>query len=82
MILVDIIRRAAAEVGPENVDSIALNNAMENIDLTLEGWGEPLKYHDGLNILHRPLRVIEFRVTGDSGDWYANSPWIWPDLEQ
>jgi len=78
MILVDIIRRAALEVGPDNVDAAALYDAAQSIDMTLEGWGEPLKYHNGLNVLHRTLRVIEYRVDGDQGDWYGVTDWIMP----
>ena len=76
MVLVDTIRRAAAEVGPENVDSLALNNALKSIDMTVEGYGEHLKCHEGSNILHRMLRVVEYRAADD--DWFAITEWFLP----
>ncbi|MBL7119465.1 MAG: ABC transporter substrate-binding protein [Dehalococcoidia bacterium] len=76
MVLADTIRRAAAEVGPENVDSLALNNALKSIDITVEGYGEHLKCHEGSNILHRMLRVVEYRAADD--DWYAITEWFLP----
>jgi len=78
MVLADTIRRAAEEVGPENVDSLALNNALRSIDKYVEGYGENLKCHEGSNILHRMLRVVEYRVTTEDDDWYAITEWFYP----
>ena len=76
LILEDMIRRAVAEVGAENVDAVALNNALKNIDMTVEGFGEAFKCHEGSNILHRMLRVVEYRVAED--DWFATTDWFLP----
>jgi len=76
MVLDDTIRRTVAEVGAENVDAVALNNALKSIDKTVEGFGEALECHEGSNILHRMLRVVEYRATED--DWYAITDWFLP----
>jgi len=76
LVLEDTIRRTVAEVGAENVDAVALNNALKSIDKTVEGFGEALECHEGSNILHRMLRVVEYRATED--DWYAITDWFLP----
>jgi len=76
LVLADTIRRAAAEVGPENVGPVALNDALKSIDKYVEGYGENLKCHEGSNILHRMLRVLEYRAADD--DWFAITEWFYP----
>jgi hypothetical protein len=76
LVLADTIRRAVAEVGAENVDAVALNNALKSIDIKVEGYGEDLKCHEGSNILHRMVKVIEYRAAED--DWFAITDWFLP----
>ncbi len=78
MILSEVIRGAVAEVGAVNVDSEALNNALQNLDVAAEGYGESLKFRGGSNILHRMVRVIEYRVTAAGDDWYELKDWYLP----
>lgn len=47
-------------MGANNVDAVALNDALKSIDITVEGYGEALKCHEGSNILRRMVRVIEY----------------------
>ena len=76
LILEDTIRRTVAEVGAENVDAVALDNALKSIDKTVEGFGEAFTCHEGSNILHRMVRVVEYRATED--DWFALTDWFLP----
>ena len=76
LVLADTIRRAVAEVGADNVDAVALNDALKSINMTVEGYGEALKCHQGSNILHRMVKVIEYRAAED--DWYAITDWFLP----
>jgi len=76
MVLDEAIRSAVAEVGAENVDAEALNNALKSIDMTVQGYGEVWKCHEGSNILHRMLRVVEYRAAED--DWYVITDWFLP----
>jgi len=76
MVLDEAIRRAVAEVGAENVDAAALNNALKSIEMTVEGYGEVWKCHEGSNILHRMLRVVEYRTAEDN--WYVITDWFLP----
>jgi ABC-type branched-subunit amino acid transport system substrate-binding protein len=76
LVLADTIKRAVAEVGADNVDAVALNDALKSIDITVEGYGEALKCHGGSNILHRMVRVIEYRAAED--DWYEITDWFLP----
>jgi hypothetical protein len=80
MILVDTIRRAAAEKTPDQEWSEALNSALENInmDMTEDGFGEAWACHGGSNVLHRQLKVIEYRVTAETDDWYGITDWYLP----
>jgi hypothetical protein len=39
MIFVDAVRRAIAEVGVENLDGLAIHNALMETDLSVPGWG-------------------------------------------
>jgi len=76
MVLDEAIRRAVEEVGAENVDAAALNNALERIEMPVQGFGEVWKCHEGSNILHRMLRVVEYRAAED--DWYVITDWFLP----
>jgi len=76
LILTDVVRRAVAAVGAENVDGTALRQALETIDITTPGRGEALKCHGGERLLYRMFRLVEYRLAED--DWFAITDWFLP----
>ena len=74
MILADVVRRAVAAVGAENVDSAAINDALKGIDMTVDGWGESWKFRDDSNILYRMFRAIQYKALDD--EWHDLSGWF------
>ena len=78
MVIVDTIRRAVAEVEAENVDGAALNNALKNIDMTVGGYGEAIKYREGFDSFYPMVRIAECRVTEGEDRWYPITEWFLP----
>jgi len=76
MIFVDAIRRAVEAVGAGNVDGSAIRDALTNTDITMAGWGEPLKFRQGDQICGRMTRICEYQVAKE--DWFAITDWILP----
>jgi len=73
----ELAKIAVAEVGPENVDGLALKNALSKLELDVAGYGETWKMHeDGSNILHRMFLMRKYSVADD--EWYADSDWFMP----
>ena len=72
----DAIKRAVEEVGAENVNGTALRNALAEIDMTVEGWGNPWKVTEKNNCLNWAQRVFEWKIA--EGKWVAISDWILP----
>lgn len=79
MILAELVRHAADNVGAENVDGEALWEAAQEVEIDLQGWGEPFKLDPETNIMHRHFRIIEYREAEDawfqaeSGGWFLPS---------
>jgi hypothetical protein len=76
-IFVDVVRRAVAEVGAENVDSAAMNDAMRKLDMTFPGYGEAFQFGRGTigtNVMYRMIVIREYRAAED--DWFAVSDWL------
>ena len=79
MILVDIVRRAAAEVGAANVGNIsgsALRDLIRETNLTVDGWGEAFKYRGNLGTLSRTVMMYRFNAAQDK--WVSTSGWFVP----
>ena len=76
MYTADAIRRAVEEVGAENVDGIALRNALAETDMTLEGWGNPWRFTENNNCLTWAQTMFEWSIAED--DWVAVSDWYFP----
>ena len=76
MILVDAVGRAVDEVGAENVDALALLDALVETNMTAEGWGNPWKLTEGVNCFAQTARVYEYNATEDK--WNAISDWYRP----
>ncbi|OGO03214.1 MAG: hypothetical protein A2Y91_02300 [Chloroflexi bacterium RBG_13_54_8] len=78
-ILVDIVKRAAAEVGAENVGNIAgstLRDLIRETNLTVDGWGETFKYRGNLGALSRTAMMYRFSAAEDK--WVSISGWFVP----
>lgn len=78
-VLAEAARRAAAEVGPENVDGRAIRDAMLQIDVTVPGYGEAWKFRQGTtgdNVLHRMFVMRQYLKAED--DWFALGDWFLP----
>ena len=77
MVLEEAIRNAAEDKTADQTWAEAINAAMQDIhiDKTADGFGEVWECHD-INILHRQLRVIEYRYPED--DWYEIRSWELP----
>lgn len=80
MIIAEAIRLAEKTVGAENIDSVALNDALKALELDVDGWGEKWEAHAGNNIMHRTFRIIEYRAADD--EWYQSEPWFLPESMQ
>jgi len=75
----DAVRKAVAEVGVENVDSSAMRDALLKIDMTVPGYGEAWKFHQGtvgFNVLQRMFIMREYKEAED--DWFALGDWFLP----
>jgi len=78
-LLVDVVRRAAEQVGAENVGDIqgrALRDVIKETNLTIDGWGETLKARGDLTTLSRVAKMYEYRADVDK--WVSTSDWFVP----
>lgn len=81
--LVAAVKGAMEEVGVENIDSLALREALFNLDLELDGFGNRWKMREGVHCLGQTVRMYEYDA--DAEAWTAISDWyqpasLWEDL--
>lgn len=77
MIVEDAVRRAAAEVGAENVDKMVLFEALKETNMTVEGFAIPWKVTAKANALMRGVKLL--RYDGVSAhDWVLLQDWKVP----
>jgi len=76
LFMADAIRRAVEEVGAENVDRIAIRDALADTNMTVEGWGNTWKFTEDQYFLARAERVFEWSIA--ENDWVVISDWILP----
>jgi len=74
--LSNAITRAVENVGADQVDAIAIRDALASTDIDVEGWGNTWKITETNSICARTQRVYEWNV--DDEDWVACSDWILP----
>jgi hypothetical protein len=75
-ILTDAVRRAAAEVGPANVDGAAIRDALEATAINMPGMGESISCHNGTHVMYRMYRMIKYDAAKD--EWFAITDWALP----
>ena len=76
MILEDAVRRAADEVGAENVDKMTLFQALKETNMTIEGFPIPCKVSAKANALLRAVKLL--RYSSSAGDWQLLQDWKVP----
>jgi ABC-type branched-subunit amino acid transport system substrate-binding protein len=76
MYIADAIRRAVEEVGAENVDGLAIRDALAETNLTVEGFGNTWRFTENNHCLCLAQRAYEYLPAED--DWVAVSDWIMP----
>jgi hypothetical protein len=76
MIFVDALRRAVDEVGAENVDGIALYQALKETNMTVEGFGSPWRITEEANCFMQTVRLMEY--SSEVGDWVVITDWSLP----
>jgi hypothetical protein len=78
MIFVDAVRRAVKEVGAENLDGIAIHNALKETDLSVPGWGNTWKLpdRDDVNYFAQTVRLVEYK--SDIDNWVAITDFMYP----
>ena len=76
MIFVDALRRAVAKVGAENVDGIALFEALKETNMTEEGFGSPWRITEEANCFMQTVRLMEY--SSEVGDWVVITDWSLP----
>jgi hypothetical protein len=75
-VVTDAVRRAAAKVGPTNVDGAAMRDALEATEINIPGMGESISCHNGEHVMYRMYRMIEYDSTADQ--WSAITDWALP----
>jgi len=76
MIFVDAVRRAVAEVGANNLDGLAIHNALMETDLSVPGWGNTWKLIEGENYFAQTVRLVEYK--SDVDNWVAITDFQYP----
>lgn len=76
ILIEDIIRRAIASVGAENVDGVALKDAMTETNLDVPGYGNTWKASPNNNAMGWAQRAFEWNAA--EGKWQAVTDWISP----
>ncbi len=76
MIFIDAIKRAIDKVGLDNLDGLAIHQALQETDMTVPGWGNPWKLHEGVNYFAQTVRLVEYKSTIDN--WEAITEFKYP----
>jgi ABC-type branched-subunit amino acid transport system substrate-binding protein len=74
IVFAEAIAKALDKVGPENVDGTALRDAMEETDMTIEGFGHPLRFTAEENFLYRAQRMFDWSVADEK--WVHITDWF------
>jgi hypothetical protein len=74
--LVEIVKKAVENVGADNVDTEALRDAMLQIDVTVDGWGNIWKPAPGENLLAKTVKMYQYSAAEE--EWVSVSDWIVP----
>jgi len=74
--LSNVITRAVEDVGADQVDAVAIRDALASTDMDVDGWGNTWKITETNSICARTQRVYQWNV--DDEDWIACSDWILP----
>jgi len=78
MIVEDAVRRAVANVGAENVDGIALLQALKEVNMTVEGFPIPWKVSAKANAILRAVQLLKYSAS--AGDWQLLQDWKVPSV--
>ena len=76
IVIEDGIRRAIDEVGAENVDRVALQEALAAIDMDVEGYGNRWTVTPNDNCVAWAQRAFEWKI--DQDNWEPISDWYFP----
>ena len=76
IVIEDGIRRAIDEVGGENVDRVALQEALAAIDMDVEGYGNRWTVTPDDNCVAWAQRAFEWKI--DQDNWEPISDWYFP----
>ena len=75
-IMIDALRRAADKVGGENVTDADLFQALQETDLTVDGWTTPWKTTPTVNALMRGVKMMQYQAA--VADWVQIEPYVIP----
>jgi len=76
MIFIDAVKRAIDKVGVDNLDGIAIHQALQETDMTQPGWGNPWKLQEGMNYFAQTVRLVEYK--SDIDNWVAITDFEYP----
>jgi len=72
LLAVDAIRRAVDQVGVDNISAEAIQDALVNTNLVVEGWGNPWEFQD-TNACARTARMYDWDLQLE--DWVGTGEW-------
>ena len=72
-ITAEAIRRAAEKVGPENVDSEAINEEIKNTYIEDSAFGIPLKYSEDIHAVFNATQIRQYDAQTE--EWVPMSDW-------
>jgi len=75
-ILAEVVRLAEKNVGAENIDNLAMRDALEQLSLEIEGLPTiGIAGSGGANVLNPYLRMIKYDANAD--EWNATGDWFY-----
>lgn len=77
LMVFDALKRAVADVGIEELDGDAINDAFAETNLVVDGFGNTWKFGDDYHALLSTLRIMEWNT--EDVNWVTVSDWITPD---
>jgi len=76
MMLIDALRRAADKVGGENVTGMDVFRALQETDMTVDGWKYPWKITPTVNVLMPGVKLMQYKA--DVQDWVQIQDYVIP----
>jgi hypothetical protein len=71
-----VVRLAEKNVGAENIDNLAMRDALEQLSLEIEGLPTiGIAGSGGANVLNPYLRMIKYDANAD--EWNATGDWFY-----